>query len=290
MPRMWCRAITPLWYVLAAVLVLAVIYVSVSLPDTAPATVDTPRPSPSPTMHGDGLSDSHDGYRIVPITVPPHRGRAMPVTFRILAPDGRPATEYEIVHTKPLHLYLVRGDYSGYQHLHPQLVNGIWTTTAAIPDGGAYRFYAEFTPKGRGVTGHPTVLGIPFVIPGDTALVPLPAPARIASAGPYTVSRRDGTAALPVGKATILRFQVNDATGNQVSTVEPYLGACAHMSAFEVLSQALTHLHPAQPATGDAACSLTFHAQFTNRGEYRLFLQFQTAGTVHEAAFTVFVT
>lgn len=289
MVSVWRRAATPLWWVLAGVAILAVVYVAVATPGPTPATVDTPRAMPSPTPHGDGLSDTHDGYRVVPVTVPTARGPAMPVAFRILAPDGRPATEYEIVHTKPLHLYLVRGDFTGYQHLHPQLVNGLWTTTAAVADGGAYRFYAEFTPKGRGVAGHPTVLGIPFVIPGDTTLHPLPPPTPDASAGPYKVSRRDGAAPLSVGKATVVTFDVADASGTSVSTVEPYLGACAHMSAFDVLSQALTHFHPALPGTG-TACSLTFHAQFANRGEYRLFLQFQIAGTVHEAPFTVFVT
>ena len=33
-----------------------------------------------------------------------------------------------------------------------------------------------------------------------------------------------------------------------------------------------------------------FEVERIDRGEYRLFLQFQIAGTVHEAPFTVFVT
>jgi hypothetical protein len=175
-----------------------------------------------------------------------------------------------------LHLFLVRDDLSGFQHLHPTLSAGLWSTNMTIDDGGAYRLYAEFTPKGRGVLGHPIVLGLPFVIAGDTKLAPLPPPAPTSVAGPYTVTRRDGTSHLSVGRATLLRFEINAAP-------EPYLGSLAHMSAFEVRTQALTHLHP-------AATELTFHTQFANRGEYRLFMDFQVAGALHRAAFTVFVT
>jgi len=113
---------------------------------------------------------------------------------------------------------------------------------------------------------------------GDTVLDRsyIACPHTYALAGPYTVTRLDGISHLSVGRATLLRFKVD-------ATLEPYLGALAHMSAFEVRTQSLTHLHP-------AATELTFHTQFANRGEYRLFMDFQVAGALHRAAFTVFVT
>jgi hypothetical protein len=91
------------------------------------------------------------------------------------------------------------------------------------------------------------------------------------------VERVDGTSHLYVNRGTLLRFRVPGAT------LEPYLGAMAHMSAFEVRTQGLIHLHAASE-------ELAFHAQFPNRGEYRLYIEFQAAGAVHQAAFTVFVT
>lgn len=257
--------------------VATVAYVLTVLPGRSAPPAQAVAPSPSPSLHGDGLSDSHDGYLIRAVAVPARRGKAIPFAFRILGPDGTPQTGYEPVQTKPLHLYLIRDDLSGYQHLHPELRGDTWTTAVDIADGGAYRFYAEFIPQGRDAAGHTTTLGLPFVIPGDTRLAPLPAPAATSKAGAHTVVRLDGTAHLNAGRATLLRFQVPGAT------LEPYLGALAHMSAFEVRTQALTHLHP-------AAEELTFHVQFANRGEYRLFMDFQVAGKVQRAAFTVFVT
>jgi hypothetical protein len=288
------------WLVLAAVFLIAAGYSaalgraarSVPGPTGPPgAAAPAPLPSPSPSAHGDGLSDSHDGYRIVPVTLPAARGSAVPVAFRILGPDGAPATGYQPVQDRRLHLYLIRDDLHHYQHLHPELTGGVWRVPVAIPDGGAYRLYAEFAAGGRDVA-HPTVLGLPFVIPGDTTFVPVPAPAASTGAGGYTVTRTDGTAHLIAGESTILRLRVTGPPGAAVPALEPYLGAYAHMSAFEVLTQGLTHLHPAVPVDGgpprDAV--LTFHAQFANRGEQRLFLQFQVGGEVRQAAFTVFVT
>lgn len=253
-----------------------VIYVLTVLPGRSAPPQAMPSPSADTYLHSDGLSDSFEGYLIRPAQLPEARGVDLPVAFHILGPDGQPLLDYELVQEKMLHLFLIRDDVSGFQHLHPAMEDGLWSAKVDIADGGAYRFYAEFTPKGRGALGHPVVLGMPFVIAGDTKLAPLPPPAATSTAGPYTVKRLDGLAHLLVGRSTLLRFEVDAA-------LEPYLGALAHMSAFEVRTQALTHLHP-------AATELTFHTQFANRGEYRLFMDFQVAGQLHRAAFTVFVT
>lgn len=263
------------YLVIGAVFLATVAYVLTVLPGRSAPPAESP--SPSPFVHSDGLSDSFDGYLMRPVSLPTVRGKDIPVSFHILGPDGLPLKDYETVQERPMHLFVVRDDLSGYQHLHPTLTDGLWSTPLTVEDGGSYRLYAEFTPKGRGVLGHPTVLGVPFLIPGDTKLAPLPGPAPTSVAGKFTVTRLDGMAHLNVGRGTLLKFQVADAV------LEPYLGALAHMSAFEVRTQALTHLHP-------AASELTFHTQFGNRGEYRLFMDFQVTGEVHRAAFTVFVT
>ncbi len=81
---------------------------------TAPASSPSAQTPPS-AQANDGLSDSYEGFRLAPVTLPTRRGSAQPVTFRIHGPDGAPVQEYAIVHTKPLHLYLVRDDLSRYQ-------------------------------------------------------------------------------------------------------------------------------------------------------------------------------
>jgi hypothetical protein len=246
-------------------------------------------PPPAAGYHSDGLSDAYDGFRAEPVALPARRGRGI-VSLRIVGPHG-PVTDFRRVHLKPLHMYLLRDDLAGYQHLHPEVADGIWSAPVAITDGGAYRVYTEFVPLDRPTGDEPTVLGVPFVIAGDTTMVPVPAPAAVSRSGPFLVRRLDGTADLASGTPTALEFQVTRA-GKQV-TLQPYLGAYAHLSNFEVRTQGLKHLHPlpTSAAGGPPADGvLAFHAAFAERGDKRMFLQFQVDGVVHQAAFTVFTT
>jgi hypothetical protein len=244
------------------------------------------------TAHGDGLSDSHDGYTLRPVTMPAGRGATVPLAFRVVGPDGRPAAGYAPLQDRPLHLYVVREDLQHYQHLHPELVGDTWTASVRVPDGGVYRAYAEFLPQERAGLGHATVLGTRFIIAGDTRAVPVPAPAARASTGGFTVRRLDGTAPVPADRPAALRFQVVDRGGRPAPNLQPYLGAYAHVSSFDVYTQAITHLHPVVSASAGGPPvdgTLTFHARFTGRGEQRLFLQFQAGGQVRQAAFTLTV-
>ncbi|MCW6003610.1 hypothetical protein K1W54_03305 [Micromonospora sp. CPCC 205371] len=225
-----------------------------------------------------------------PVALPDQRGKALPVAFRILGPDGRATTAYEPVLSQPLHLYMLREDLSFYQHLHPSLAGDTWMVAVDVPDGGVYRLYAEFMPRERAGSGHSTVLGAPFVVAGDTRYAPIPPPAPSVKVAGYTVRRMEGAADGVAGRPGVVRFQVLDASGAPVTAIEPYLGAYAHASVFESTTLSLTHLHPTMPANaqgppGDGV--LPFHTQFPQRGRYRLFLQFKAAGVVHLAAFTV---
>ena len=246
-------------------------------------------PPPVAGYHSDGLSDAYDGFRAEPLSLPTRRGPGT-VSLRIVGPRG-PVTDFQRIHTKPVHMYVLRDDLSGYQHLHPEIVDGAWTAPVTIDDGGAYRVYAEFVPFGRPAGADPTVLGVPFVIAGDTTMASVPAPAALAQSGPFTVRRLDGTADLASNKHAVIKFEVTR-DGGPV-TLEPYLGAYAHLSNFEVRTQGLKHLHPLPAnATGGPPADgvLAFHAAFAERGDKRMFLQFQVGGVVYQAAFTLFTT
>lgn len=270
----------------------AVVYINPLAPEpTAPGQRAAAPATHSPGGHGgNGLTDKHDGYALSPVTLPDRRGKALPVAFRVLGPDGLATTEYEPVLSEPLHLYVVREDLSFYQHLHPALAGDTWTAAVDVPDGGVYRLYAEFVPRARAGSGHSTVLGAPFVVAGDTSYAPIPPPAPRVKVAGYTVEREEGAADGVAGRPGVVRFRVLGAGGAPVTALEPYLGAYAHASVFESTTQSLAHLHPTMPASEPAAPGdgvLTFHTQFPQRGRYRLFLQFKAAGTVHLAPFTV---
>ena len=185
----------------------------------------------------------------------------------------------------------VREDLAVYQHVHPRLDGDTWRAPVDVPDGGVYRVYAEFTPVERAGAVHPHLLSVRFIIAGDTRFATAPPAQPAVRVGRYTVRRLDGTARLSGATPSVLKFEVLGPDGRPVSSLEPYLGAYAHLSAFDVLTQAMTHMHPiARPdAPPPADGILTFHTAWSTYGEQRLFLQFQIAGRVLQAAFTVVV-
>jgi hypothetical protein len=287
------RAVTVIMAVAALALLASVVFVSArSLGIVGGHQTHQAVRSPSTPPDEGGLADVHHGYRLELLGAPPVRGAAVPVAFRILDPSGRPQTDYDVGHTKPLHMYVLRDDMSKYQHLHPELSGDTWRATISVPDGGQYRIYTEFLPRGWPDPTHPVVLGSPFTVPGDTAFVPLPPPAPSVTVDGFTVSRPEGAADVPVQQLTELKFRITDAAGHPVDRLDAYLGAYAHMSAYHSLTMGLLHQHPRGTFIDSVkgGPELTVAAQFANRGEHRLFLEFSVDGQVHRAEFTVFVT
>ena len=240
--------------------------------------------------HSDGLSETERGYRLVPDRVPTRTGADQPLEFRVVGPERTAVTDFEVIATKRLHFFVIRDDMSYFQHVHPTASSGVWRTEVDIPDGGAYRMYAEFVPPGSTDVMHPVVLGRTFVVPGDTRFIPLPEPAATARAGDLTVTRADGAGPVPRHDLTTLTFEVTGPDG-EPAELEPYLGSYAHVSAFNALTLSVTHLHPTEPATpgADPPDRLTVRARFAERGEHRVFVEFQVDGEVYSALFTLFV-
>jgi hypothetical protein len=275
--------------VIVGVFAVTAAYVIVAVPRT---DVPSSTSRPAPSAPSDGLSDRYDGYVMEPVTLPTARGTSIPVAFRILGPDGSPTLEYATLQTVPLHMYVVREDLAVYQHVHPELDGDTWRAGIDVFDGGVYRVYTEFIPAERTGAVHPHLLSVRFIIPGDTRPYQVPAPQATIKIYGFTVRRLDGTARLPGATPAVLKFEVLDPDGRPVTNLEPYLGAYAHLSAFDVLTQAMTHMHPLARPDGlpPADGILTFHANWTTLGEQRVFLQFKIAGRVLQAPFTVIVT
>jgi hypothetical protein len=78
--------------------------------------------------------------------------------------------------------------------------------------------------------------------------------------------------------------------GAAVTDLEPYLGAFGHLVALRQSDLAYLHVHPdgATPAPTDrAGPGIAFTADVPTPGTYRLFLDFQHAGAVRTAEFTL---
>jgi YD repeat-containing protein len=244
----------------AAVLVLVFAGAAV-----AGGAVDVDRSAPPPE-EGHGMEMTADPIRGLAVS---EHGLTLEQTydgrelrFRITDRSGRTVRDFDVEHTKRMHLIVVRRDMTGFQHLHPrQDADGSWSVPLALREPGAYRVFADFS-----VGGEPRTLATDLAIDGDVRTTPLPAPTR-------TV-RTDG---LEVTMSDDLRFSITR-DGRPVA-VQDYLGAKGHLVALREGDLAFLHVHPDEH-------SLRFEATFPTAGRYRLFLQFQVDGRVHTAEFT----
>jgi len=232
-----------------------------------------------------GLMVSQDGYTLNLADRTAQAGPQVPLRFQIVGPDGAPVIGYQTEHDKDLHLIAVRRDLAHFQHVHPVLgADGTWSVPLDLSAPGEYRVFADFTP-----TGHDggLVLGADLAVSGAYEPVPLPEPAaRAQVADGYEVTLAGD---LVPGQASELTLTVSK-DGLPVTDLQPYLAAYGHLVALRAGDLAYLHVHPAgEPGDGvtPAGPGITFYATAPSAGDYRLFLDFQHAGVVRTAEFTV---
>ncbi|HZX03579.1 hypothetical protein [Kribbella sp.] len=230
-----------------------------------------------------GLAVSDQGYTFAPVKTFFTGQQQTELRFTIQGPDGKPVTKYTKTHEKDLHLIVVRRDLSGFHHVHPAMAaDGTWSIPFTFTAGGTWRLYADFQPAGHDST---ITLGTDVNVTGMYVPVPVAEPASVYSFDGYDVT----LAGAPVaGKESELTFKVSK-DGKAVTDLQPYLGAFGHLVSLRGGDLAYLHNHPAEHAAPGTkgGPEITFATTFPTAGTYSLFLDFQHAGAVHTAEFTV---
>jgi hypothetical protein len=239
--------------------------------------------------HGDagaqppGLAVSQSGYTLVPQKTFFQPGKAQTLAFTIQGPDGTPVKQYAQTHEKDLHLILVRRDLSGFRHVHPtRSADGVWSIPFTFTAGGQWRMFTDFRPSGLGKT---LTLGADLNVSGVYVPVPLREPAKVYSVDGYDIT----LAGTPVaGHESELTFSISKA-GKPVTDLQPYLGAFGHLVSLRGGDLAYLHTHPSIEAKAGTkgGPEIEFGTTFPTAGTYSLFLDFQHAGKVRTAEFTV---
>ncbi len=234
-------------------------------------------------QHTGGLAVTDSGYTLVmqQTTFPP--GTPAELAFTITGSDGRAVTAFDVEYDRRLHLVVVRRDATGFQHLHPDLdAGGVWRTRLTLPTGGVYRAFADFIPTG----GPALTLGADLFAPGQFAPVD-PLPSQVDRVDGYEVRLSGDVVA--GGTSQLVATVSRD--GRPVTDLEPYLGAFGHLVALRHSDLAYLHVHPtttsAPRPTDRAGPQVAFTAEIPSPATYRLFLDFQHAGAVHTAEFTM---
>ncbi|MDP1846560.1 MAG: hypothetical protein Q8K79_02120 [Solirubrobacteraceae bacterium] len=231
-----------------------------------------------------GLAVAENGLRLVVSTPELRRAHSEEVRFRIVDDRGETVRDFDVAHTKRMHVIVVRRDLAGFQHLHPsQNRDGSWTVAVRLPLAGSYRLFADFAHAGQ-----PATLATELRVDGQADLQPLPPAATTAiSDGGYEVRKQESSAR--PGQEASLRFEISE--DGQAVQPEPYLGAGGHLVALREGDLAFLHVHPSEHGHGERNSAphgepIAFAATFPTAGRYRLFLQFKHQGTVHTVAFT----
>ncbi len=240
-------------------------------------------------FEGDGTASNVDGYSLASLTGPRKAGQAGTLSFVINGPSGRAQTDFTLQQTKLLHLYVVRADLTGFQHLHPtiDMNTGVWSVPITFAQPGPYRLVAEFEALKDDGNFDDRILGANLVVPG--AYQPDKYTPRYGSASvDGYVFNLDRTATV---HGPDLHLRVTRA-GTDVTDLQQYLQSFAHNTGFRQGDLTAVHVHPNEtpPKTDPNKVGgpvLTLASLFTTPGNYRLFVEFQTGGVVHQAPIDV---
>ncbi|MER6980006.1 hypothetical protein [Streptomyces carpinensis] len=233
-----------------------------------------------------GLEVSRAGYTLDLSTPRLAAGTKGELRFAVVQDGtGRRVTAYQREHGKELHLILASRDLTVYRHLHPsRAADGTWSIPVDLPKAGAYRVFADFTPRG----GRSLTLGADLAVSGNYAPDPLPRFNSTTEVEGYDLQLNGE---LTPGRAGELKLTVTR-DGKPVRDLQPYLGAYGHLVALRSGDLAYLHVHPnGEPGDGRTAPGpeISFTVTAPSPGDYRLFLDFKHEGKVRTAAFTVHV-
>lgn len=222
-----------------------------------------------------GLPDPREFRMKIEVKDQPARaGVPAQLSFVAIDPkDGKAVRDFEMIHEKLFHLFIVSSDMSVFAHEHPVKQFGPqfdldWT----FPKPGMYRLMCDYFPMGA--TPQLTVQTV-FVADGPgQPVVPPPSNTKV------TLSTEP---AVPVaGMRTQLHFKLSPADG-----IVPWLGAWGHIL---VASEDLVDLIHTHPFIAEGNDEMQFNVIFPRAGKYRMWVQFERQELVNTAIFSVDVT
>jgi hypothetical protein len=223
-------------------------------------------------------------------------GAPFTMTFKVFHPGtGNEIKDYELVHERPYHLFVVSQNMDHFAHIHPeQRPDGSWATDVTLPKPGYYKLFSDFVPTG----GNPQIIPRPLVT-SDFAGDVLSQSAQLV---PNTEFRAtvDGITAevgfepahLIEGRYGHLVFKLTDEkTGRPVTDLQPYLGAFGHTLILSGDLLDYVHSHPSEGPSSDISKGLggpdvTFEGYMPRSGSYRSWTQILRNNKLTTISFT----
>ena len=206
-------------------------------------------------------------------------GKNLQLAFTVMDPKtGKPVTDFQVMHEKLFHLFIVSQDLKYFLHDHPEPEpGGVFQYNARLPRPGMYRILSDFYPTG----GTPQLIVKTLILPG-AAITPgaeLKPDLSPKESGNMRVSLTMQPQQPIAGQKTLLFFHLDPADG-----LERYLGSWSHML---VASDDLVDMIHDHPYIADGGSHMQFNVIFPRARTYRIWVQFQRKGVVNTAVFNV---
>lgn len=228
------------------------------------------------TAHVPEPAEFHMDMTVTPAAV--KAGKQEELRFSIHDPwKDRPVKNFQIVHEKLFHMFVVSQDLQFFVHDHPVFQpDGDFIYNIAFPKPGLYRVLGDYYPDGATPQ-----------LTAKTVIVPGPAPTPAALTRDYSTKQTENmevemTTDPPepiAAQKTLMYFKLKPADG-----LEKYIGAWAHMLAASDDLIDLIHTHP---FIADGGPQMEFTLEFPRARVYRVWVQFQRKGVVNTAHFDV---
>jgi len=198
--------------------------------------------------------------------------------FEVLDPKTRKrVNQFELMHEKLFHLFIVSEDLQYFAHEHPVLEpDSRFRFETKLPKAGMYRVLSDFYPSGGTPQLIPNTLFVPGKGPKKTHFVPNLGPIKGEN---VQVSLTLEPSQPLAGFKTLLFFDLTPHEG-----LEQYLGAWGHMMAASEDLVDMIHTHP---FIADGGPKVQFNMIFPRPGIYRVWVQFQRQGVVNTVAFDI---
>lgn len=218
----------------------------------------------------------HLDLAVTPHAVKPNQPEQLKFTVRDPWKD-REVKNFQIVHEKLFHMFVVGQDLQFFVHDHPTLEpDGDFVFNLAFPKAGMYRVLGDFYPDGA----TPQLIAKTVIVPGTPPKPAiLPRDYSTKQAENLQVEIRTDPPQPVAAQKTLIYFKLSPADG-----IEKYIGAWAHMLAASDDLIDMIHTHP---FIADGGPQMEFTVDFPRARTYRVWVQFQRKGVVNTAHFDI---
>lgn len=181
--------------------------------------------------------------------------------------------QLNIVHTKKFHLLVIDPTLTDYQHIHPQPTEtpGVYSFTFTPKLSGGYRAWADITPA---ATGKQLFASADLANPRGGNINKAETNQATLDGYTFTLSF---DAPPSVGNASMGTIHITNKKGTPVTSLQPVMGAFAHVVSFSEDFRSVIHTHPMgkepESNTERGGPDLMFHLEPKKAGFIKLFAQ-----------------